>query len=108
MEKVDIMDICTPIFGDRIDILPPYIGGGHNGHPTKISYTEKVAGSSPVPPTRISRNSTSNQLKHPAIPHWGDDRKRHSSSPELPGCVVRNPESFSEDDRDHSLPIPIV
>jgi hypothetical protein len=26
---VDTMDICTPIYGDRIDMLPPYVVDGH-------------------------------------------------------------------------------
>jgi hypothetical protein len=42
-----------PIFGDRMDILPPYVGDGHYGRPTLLSYTEKVRGSSPFAPTKI-------------------------------------------------------
>ncbi|MBP1610962.1 MAG: hypothetical protein H6Q04_3197, partial [Acidobacteria bacterium] len=31
MEKMDAMDIHALICGDRVDMISPYVGGGHNG-----------------------------------------------------------------------------
>ena len=47
------MDVSTPTGGDTIDIIPPYIANGHHGQLIELSYTEEVAGSSPVPPTLL-------------------------------------------------------
>ena len=44
------MDIYTSTDGEIRDTMPPYVGGGHRGRPMNLSYTEEVAGSSPVPP----------------------------------------------------------
>jgi hypothetical protein len=41
MEKVDMMDIYIPIFGDSMGIIPPYVGGGHSGQLALLIYTEK-------------------------------------------------------------------
>jgi hypothetical protein len=43
MEKVDMMDIHTPAYVDRMDILPPYVGDGHSGQLALLTYTEKVS-----------------------------------------------------------------
>jgi len=43
-----------PIGGGHVDNLPLYIRGGLYGQPINISYTEEVAGSSPVPPITVS------------------------------------------------------
>ena len=51
MEIMDIVDIETPTGGDWVDDIPPYVGGRYNRPPCEISYTEEVAGSSPVLPT---------------------------------------------------------
>ena len=45
------MDIYTSTDGEIRDTMPPYVGGGHRGRPMNLSYTEEVAGSSPVSPT---------------------------------------------------------
>jgi hypothetical protein len=44
MEKVDMMDIYIPIFGDSMGIISPYVGGGHSGQFALLIYTEKVKG----------------------------------------------------------------
>jgi hypothetical protein len=44
MEKVDITDTHTPIYGDTMDVQPPYVEHGHNGHLLEISYTDRVFG----------------------------------------------------------------
>ncbi len=49
---MDVMDIYTSTDGEIRDTMPPYVGGGHRGRPMNLSYTEEVAGSSPVPPTK--------------------------------------------------------
>jgi hypothetical protein len=41
MGKVDIMDIGTPIFGDRMNTLPPYVLSENSGEPMNLTYTEK-------------------------------------------------------------------
>ena len=57
MEIMDSIDSLTPTYGDCVDFIPPYIGGRHNGLTSERTYTEEVAGSSPVPP--ITQKSTS-------------------------------------------------
>jgi hypothetical protein len=57
MEKVDIMDINTLTCGERMDIVTPYVGGGHSGQLALLTYTEKVRGSSPFAPTFDSRTN---------------------------------------------------
>ena len=47
------MDIYTPTGADMVDDIPPYIGGGRHGQISDIPYKDDVAGSSPVPPTKI-------------------------------------------------------
>jgi hypothetical protein len=45
MEKMDMTDIYTPIFGESMGILPPYVGRGrHSGQLALLIYTEKVRG----------------------------------------------------------------
>jgi hypothetical protein len=41
--------------GVRMEIVLPYVGGGHYGHPMLLSYTEEVRGSSPFAPTDYLR-----------------------------------------------------
>jgi hypothetical protein len=53
MEKVDVVDIYTPTGGDKMDILPPYVGDGHSRQLALLTYTEKVRGSSPFAPTKM-------------------------------------------------------
>jgi len=53
MEIMDSIDSLTPVFGDCIDFIEPYIGGRHNGLACDNTYTEEVASSSLVPPTKI-------------------------------------------------------
>ena len=48
-----MLDKQTPTGGDRMDILPPSVGGGHYGQPQELSYTEKVRGSSPFAPAHF-------------------------------------------------------
>ena len=51
------MDTYTPTDGDIRDTISPYVRGRHRGRPMNLSYTEEVAGSSPVPPTKIARRA---------------------------------------------------
>ncbi|HMD87990.1 MAG TPA: hypothetical protein VKF38_02400 [Anaerolineaceae bacterium] len=51
MENIVCVDNRTPIGGDNVDVIPPYIRGGHCGQLTGIPYKDGVAGPSPVPPT---------------------------------------------------------
>jgi len=53
MDLMDSVDILTSIYGGWIDMVPSYIGGRLYGLPSDNSYTEEVAGSSPVPPTLL-------------------------------------------------------
>jgi len=53
MEIMDSIDFLTPAYGYCVDNIVPYIGGRHNGHALERTYTEEVAGSSPVPPTKM-------------------------------------------------------
>ena len=54
MDLMDSVDILTSIYGGWIDMVPSYIGGRLYGLPSDNSYTEEVAGSSPVPLTHFS------------------------------------------------------
>jgi hypothetical protein len=56
LENMDTVDIITPTGGDIMDTLPPYVGSGRCGRPTEISYTDEIAGPSPVPPTLTPPN----------------------------------------------------
>jgi len=47
MENKDILDIYTPIGGDKIDAVPPYVGSRHYGLPIDINRIEEAAGSNP-------------------------------------------------------------
>jgi hypothetical protein len=52
MENITFVDTSTPTGGDGRDAQPPYIGDGHYRKRPDLSYTDEVAGPSPVPPTR--------------------------------------------------------
>ena len=47
--------LLDPFIADSMDYRPPYIGGRPYSHSSENSYTEEVAGSSPVPPTNRKR-----------------------------------------------------
>ena len=51
MEIMDSIDSLTPTYGDWVETIGSYVGGRHNGLALERTYTEEVAGSSPVPPT---------------------------------------------------------
>jgi hypothetical protein len=48
MEIMDVIDKMTAIYGDEMDSIPPYIGGGHSGRTLRINRTEEVRGSNPL------------------------------------------------------------
>jgi hypothetical protein len=48
MENTDWLDKLTPIYGDTMDYIPPYVGDGHPGRLKLINRTEEVAGSNPA------------------------------------------------------------
>ena len=62
MEKVDSTDSHTPTGGGMMDLLPPYVAYGHNGHLMNLSYTEKARCSSPFAPTQIPPKKRSNSI----------------------------------------------
>jgi hypothetical protein len=51
MESIDSMDNQPSISCGFVETMQLYVGHGRYGRPYGITYTEEVAGSSPVPPT---------------------------------------------------------
>ena len=44
---MDILDVLTPIYGDWIDLIQPYISSGHGGRTLPLNRTEADQGSNP-------------------------------------------------------------
>ena len=42
MDNMDAVDTLTPIFGDSMDKLPPYVGYGPSGHTLEQDRTEEA------------------------------------------------------------------
>jgi hypothetical protein len=53
MENIDSMDNQPSISCGFVETMQLDVGHGRYGRPCGITYTEEVAGSSPVPPTRL-------------------------------------------------------
>ncbi len=53
MESIDSVDNQPPISCGFVETMQLDVGHGRYGRPYGITYTEEVAGSSPVPPTRL-------------------------------------------------------
>ena len=57
MEIMDFLDVLTSISGDKIDVIPPNIGGRLNERVKRVNRTEEVVGSSPTRSTHTPYGS---------------------------------------------------
>jgi len=53
MEIMNIMDILTPIYGGKVEVVPPYVDCPHSGQPGDQDRTEEAAGSNPARSTKF-------------------------------------------------------
>ena len=64
MENMDRLDKLTPIYGDTIGSIPPYVRGGNPGQRIFFNRTEEVAGSNPARSTGRERPETGSVFRY--------------------------------------------